>query len=53
MRWRDNIFKLLSIENINGNKLTFIMPMFSSLGGGNLYNLVQQLQAIWAYNIKP
>ncbi|KAF9674396.1 hypothetical protein SADUNF_Sadunf10G0123000 [Salix dunnii] len=36
---RNNIFKLLAIEDINCNKVTFGMAMLASFRGRNLYNL--------------
>jgi len=39
MWWGHNILKLLSIENVNGHKVTFGMPMLPCLGSGNLNNL--------------
>lgn len=37
----DNIFQLLSSEDINSNEVTLSMTMLTSLGGGNFHNLPQ------------
>lgn len=38
---RNNILKLLSIENVNGNKVALCVTVLPSLGSGNLNNLEQ------------
>lgn len=35
----NNILKLLGSEDINADKVTFSVPMFSSFGSGDLNNL--------------
>jgi t-SNARE complex subunit (syntaxin) len=44
VRGRNNILKLLSIEDINGNKVALSMAVLASLRGGYLNNLIMEVQ---------
>jgi hypothetical protein len=41
---RNNVLKLLSIEDINGNKVALCMAVLASLGGGHLNNLSRKFK---------